>query len=141
MMVNEKIDEPMMTARARVQSTCRVMAVAPETAKAKRTARRALDVTTGPPVSAGCAWAASSSRLGPAGAVGQRRLNRWAIRMAAARDRSKLAARKLDLRTPMSGREMNPARKEPLTPPKMFTAYSVPRRRLTRPNSKGRDTK
>ena len=68
MMVKEKIDEPMMTARARVQSTCRVMAVAPETAKATRTARRAAGVMTGRLRSAGLAWAA---KLVEAGTFGQ----------------------------------------------------------------------
>jgi hypothetical protein len=38
--VNEKIDDPSKTASARVQSTCSVMAVAPETAKAASAARR-----------------------------------------------------------------------------------------------------
>ena len=37
----EKIEDPMITASARVHSTCKVMAVAPETAKAKSTAFRA----------------------------------------------------------------------------------------------------
>ena len=44
MSVNEKIDEPISTARARVQSTCRVIAVAPETAKAASAARRGAGV-------------------------------------------------------------------------------------------------
>jgi len=139
MMVNEKIDEPMMTARARVQRTCKVMAVAPDTAKAKRTARRASRRNHDQVGLGRVGLAANSSRLGPLGATASGGGHAGRFTMAAASDMSKLAARKLVLRTPMSGSAMNRRGSNHFTPPKMFTAYSVPRRRLTRPNSKGRE--
>jgi hypothetical protein len=61
--------------------------------------------------------------------------------MATASDISKLAATRLVLRMPTMGKKMKPAKNEPATAPNRLTAYSVPRRRLTRPSSNGRDTK
>ena len=64
--MNEKIDDPSSTASARVQSTCSVMAVAPDTANASSAARRARSSSAGgrgkTPPSRFAAAAAASSR-------------------------------------------------------------------------------
>ena len=142
MMVKEKIDEPMITARARVQSTCSTIAVAPETANESMTTRRAASVMGTCADSAIEAWpctpAAISSKLV---GEGRERTNRRVTRIATASDMSKLAATQLVARTPAMGRKMKPAAKEPATAPNRLTAYRVPSRRLTRPSSNGRATK
>ncbi len=129
--MNEKIDDPINTASARVQSTCKVIAAAPETAKPPSATRRAAGVmiTSGgsaaapTPASsspAEAAFSSSSSML--AGAASASRNTRRAIRIAAASVRLNPAAVTLVQRSPMLGRKMNPAKNEPATAPKRFTA-------------------
>ena len=64
--MNEKIDDPSSTASARVQSTCSVMAVAPETANATSAARRERSSI------AGAAGKTGPSRLASAAATSSR---------------------------------------------------------------------
>ena len=125
--MNEKIDEPSSTARARVHSTCRVMAVAPETAKAISAARRERASITG----AGGSAAAFQMRLGarrveplvdarcsppPAGQEAARQQDR--------RRQGEVEGGGGDVRPAQRrcvGRKTKPAKKEPATAPNRLT--------------------
>ena len=121
--MNEKIEEPSTTASARVHRTCKVIADSPDRANPASTTRRAAGVngTTGVSFSRSAlpSWAASSSSVGLRSA---RAASGRSASTAAARVRLKLAAMMLVARTPHSGRNTKPARKDPVTAPNRLMA-------------------
>ena len=125
--MNEKIDDPSSTASARVQRTCSVIAVAPDTANAPSAARRDRSSIaggggrTGPSRLAAAAAASRRSSIempSPPASAGRMRR---ATRMAPASTRSNDAAVTFVQRRPIVGRKMNPAQNAPATAPNRFT--------------------
>ena len=127
--MNENTDDPSRIASERVHSTCSVIAVAPETANAAITARRARAVTSGGGGSAVVSrWRRDGRLVQPflGGHVGDVLVGvgQTAARdtIAAASVRLKDAAVTLVQVTPMSGRNTKPAKYAPATAPKRLIA-------------------